>query len=50
MNKLFISQNRGGNLFQYKSIEVYVNDFGAKELKEVNVEINFEVFSVEMRT
>lgn len=31
MNKLFISQNRGGgNLFQYKSIEVYVNDFGAQ--------------------
>ncbi len=29
MNKLFISQNRG-NLFQYKSIEVYVNDFGAQ--------------------
>lgn len=30
MNKLFISQNRGENLFQYKSIEVYVNDFGAQ--------------------
>lgn len=28
--KTFISQNRGGNLFQYKSIEVYVNDFGAQ--------------------
>ena len=27
--KTFISQNRG-NLFQYKSIEVYVNDFGAQ--------------------
>lgn len=30
MNKLFISQNGGGNLFQYKSIELYVNDFGAQ--------------------
>lgn len=31
MNKLFISQNRGGgNLFHYKSIEVYVNTFGAQ--------------------
>lgn len=29
MNKLFISK-MGGNLFQYKSIEVYVNDFGAQ--------------------
>lgn len=31
MNKLFISQNKmGGGSFQYKSIEVYVNDFGAQ--------------------
>lgn len=32
MNKLFISQNKmgGGGLFQYKSIKVYVNEFGAK--------------------
>ena len=31
MNKLFIAQNLGGgNLFQYKSIKVYVNVFGAE--------------------
>lgn len=30
MNKLFISQNKMGGSFQYKSIEVYVNDFGAQ--------------------
>lgn len=29
MNKLFISQNRGG-LFQYKTINVIVDDFGGQ--------------------
>jgi hypothetical protein len=34
MNKLFISQNKmGGGSFQYKSIEVYVNDFGAQRIE-----------------
>lgn len=30
MNKLFISQNRGGGLFQYKTINVIVDDFGGQ--------------------
>lgn len=30
MNKLFISQNRGGDLFQYKTIYVIVDDYGGQ--------------------
>ena len=30
MNKLFISQNRGGGLFQYMTINVIVDDFGGQ--------------------